>query len=66
MKQVVSLRAQHDRLSRIEAQHRQLDEQLEQLQRRPHLTPKEQLELAELKKHKLRAKDEIMALRGSG
>ena len=29
------------------------------------LTPKEQVEVAEIKKHKLRAKDELMALRRS-
>jgi len=50
-------------LSSIEAQHRQLEERVEELGRRPFLTPREQLELAEIKKHKLRAKDEITALR---
>jgi uncharacterized protein YdcH (DUF465 family) len=64
MKQVVSLRAgTQDRLSRIEARHRELDERTRELGRRPHLTPTEQLELAEIKKHKLRAKDEMDALR---
>jgi uncharacterized protein YdcH (DUF465 family) len=65
MKQVVSLRGLEDRLNRVEAHHRELDERLEQLRRRAHLTPKEQLELAEIKKHKLKAKDEIAALRRS-
>lgn len=65
MKQVVSLRGLEDRLTRVEARHRELDERLEQLRRRAHLTPKEQREIAELKKHKLRAKDEIAALRRS-
>jgi len=64
MKQAVSLRGglEHQ-LSSIEAQHRQLDERLRELGRRPYLTPKEQVEVAEIKKHKLRAKDEITALR---
>jgi uncharacterized protein YdcH (DUF465 family) len=63
MKQVVSARGLEDRLNRVEALHRQLDERLKELGRRAHLTPKEQLELAEIKKHKLKAKDEIAALR---
>jgi hypothetical protein len=64
MKQPVSLRGglQHQ-LSSIEAHHRQLDERLRELGRRPFLTPNEQLEVAELKKHKLRAKDVMTALR---
>jgi uncharacterized protein YdcH (DUF465 family) len=63
MKHVVSLRGLEDRLSRVEARHRALDERLRELDRRAYLTPKEQLEITELKKHKLRAKDEIAALR---
>jgi len=63
MKHVVSLRGLEDRLSRVEARHRELDERLRELGRRAHLTPKEQVEIAEIKKHKLRAKDEIAALR---
>jgi hypothetical protein len=64
MKQAVSLRGglQHH-LSSVQAQHRQLEERLRELGRQPFLTPKEQLEVAELKKHKLRAKDELIALR---
>jgi uncharacterized protein YdcH (DUF465 family) len=64
MKQAVSLRGglEHH-LSSIQAQHQQLDERLRQLGRQPFLTPKEQLEVAEIKKHKLRAKDEMLALR---
>jgi hypothetical protein len=62
MKQAVSLRVEHQ-LSSIEAQHRRLEERLRELGRRPYLTPKEQVEVAEIKKHKLRAKDEITALR---
>lgn len=64
MKQVVSLGGglQH-RLSTIEARHRELDERLKELGRRPHLTPSEQVEIAELKKRRLKAKDEMAALR---
>jgi hypothetical protein len=64
MKHAVSLRGglEHQ-LSSIEAHHRELEERVRELGRRPFLTPKEQLELAEIKKHKLRAKDEITALR---
>jgi uncharacterized protein YdcH (DUF465 family) len=65
MKQTVSLRGVEQRLTSVEAKHRQLDERLRELGRRPFLTPKEQLEVAEIKKHKLRAKDEMMALRRS-
>lgn len=63
MKQVVSVRGPVDRLSRIEARHRELEERLRELGRRPHLTPNEQIEIAEIKKHKLRVKDEMVALR---
>lgn len=63
MKQVVSVRGLEDRLNRVEARHRELDERLKELGRRPHLTPKEQVEIAEIKKHKLKVKDEIAALR---
>jgi uncharacterized protein YdcH (DUF465 family) len=64
MKQPVSLRGGLEyQLSSIEAHHRQLDERLQELGRRPFLTPKEQIEVAEIKKHKLKAKDEMTALR---
>jgi uncharacterized protein YdcH (DUF465 family) len=64
MKQVVSLRGGlQERLSIAEARHRELDERLRELGRRTFLTPPEQVELAEIKKHKLRAKDEMVALR---
>jgi hypothetical protein len=64
MKQVGSLRSGvQERLSVIEARHRELDERLAELGRRPFLTPREQVEIAEIKKHKLRAKDEMFDLR---
>jgi hypothetical protein len=63
MKQSVSLRGNHDRLSVVEARHRELDQRLKELGRRPFLTPSEQVEIAELKKRKLRFKDEMVALK---
>jgi uncharacterized protein YdcH (DUF465 family) len=53
----------HDRLSLMEARHRELDARLKELGRYAHLTPSEQREVTEIKKQKLRAKDEIVALR---
>ena len=66
MKQVGSLRGGiQQRLSVIEARHRELEARLAELGRRPYLTPREQVEIAEIKKHKLRAKDEMFDLRRS-
>ncbi|MFO0755841.1 MAG: YdcH family protein [Byssovorax sp.] len=53
----------HDRRSLVEAHHRELDHRLKELGKRPHLTPAEQIEIAELKKHKLRVKDELLTLK---
>ena len=68
MKQVVSLRepqaeALEFRLSLVESRHRELEARLKELGRHAYLTPTEQREITELKKHKLRAKDELAALR---
>ena len=64
MKHAVSLRGGFEhQLSSIEARHRALEERVRELGRRPFLTPGEQIELAEIKKQKLRAKDEMTALR---
>ena len=68
MKQSGLLRApkvegHHDRRSLVEAHHRELDHRLKELGKRPFLTPSEQLEIAELKKHKLKVKDELLALK---
>jgi uncharacterized protein YdcH (DUF465 family) len=66
MKQVLSSRGIEfgaDRLSQVEARHRALDARLKDLARHAYLTPIEQLEIAELKKQKLKAKDEIFELR---
>jgi hypothetical protein len=64
MKQVGSHRVGiQERLSVVEARHRELEERLKELGRRPYLTPREQVEIAEIKKHKLKAKDEMFDLR---
>lgn len=52
-----------ERLVDVESRHRQLDVRLKELGRRAYLTPTEQLEASELKKLKLRAKDELTTLR---
>jgi len=52
-----------ERLNHAEVRHRELDARLAELGRHAYLTPAEQLEMAELKKQKLKAKDEIHALR---
>ena len=51
------------RLNEAEDRHRSLDARVKALGRRAFLTPQEQVEMAELKKEKLRTKDEIQALR---
>jgi len=68
MKQFVPLREPQSaelqfRLSAIESRHRQLDTRLKELGRHAYLTPTEQREVTELKKQKLRAKDELTALK---
>jgi uncharacterized protein YdcH (DUF465 family) len=64
MKQVGSLRGGiQQRLSVVEARHRELEERLSELGRRAYLTPREQVEIAEIKKHKLKVKDEMFDLR---
>ena len=68
MKQVVTLRegklgGERDRLNLVEARHKELEARLKELGRHSYLTPLEQREVAEIEKHKLRAKDEITALR---
>jgi uncharacterized protein YdcH (DUF465 family) len=49
-------------LAELTAEHRRLDEQLHQLERRRALTPSEQVEIARLKKQKLLTKDRIARL----
>lgn len=50
-------------LSDLEARHRELSLAVERLERRPRLTPAEQAEVANLKRHKLSTKDELEAVR---
>ena len=52
-----------ERIRRMEARHRELDSKIDELGRRALLTPAEQREISELKKHKLHAKDQIAAMR---
>jgi hypothetical protein len=52
-----------EQLAQAESRHRQLDVRLKELGRRAYLTPSEQVEASELKKLKLRAKDEVVTLR---
>jgi uncharacterized protein YdcH (DUF465 family) len=47
----------------LEARHRQLHAEVHELERRAFLTPEEQRLIAELKKQKLLAKDELYAAR---
>ena len=49
-------------LAELTAEHRRLDEELQQLERRRALTPSEQAEISRLKKQKLRTKDRIARL----
>ncbi|HTR51712.1 MAG TPA: YdcH family protein [Kofleriaceae bacterium] len=49
-------------LAELTAEHRRLDEQLQQLEKRRALTPTEQAEIARLKKQKLWTKDRIARL----
>lgn len=51
--------ASHRRLAELRAEHRRLDDEIEFLRLSP---PGDQLELARLKKRKLRLKDEIAML----
>jgi uncharacterized protein YdcH (DUF465 family) len=53
-----------ERLGRAEARHRELSAKAEDLRRRGYLSAAEQNELTDVKKQKLRVKDEIALLRG--
>lgn len=55
-----------EQLHDAERRHRSLDVRLVELGRRAYPTPSEQREMAELKKRKLQAKDEIAHLRSLG
>lgn len=62
---LVTERTPLERLRAAEHRHLELDTRLRELGRRAYLTPTEQREMSEIKKHKLRAKDEINRLRQS-
>lgn len=49
-------------LAELTAEHRRLDEQVQELERRRSLTPTEQAEISRLKKQKLLTKDRIARL----
>ncbi|MEZ4298960.1 MAG: YdcH family protein [Polyangiaceae bacterium] len=53
----------NERIRRMERRHRDLDSRIEELGRRALLTPAEQREISELKKHKLATKDQITAMK---
>lgn len=53
----------YDRLVQLERQHSELKEAVKRLERRSYLTPNEQFEVSTLKKQKLAAKDQIVALK---
>ncbi len=48
------------RLATLRREHREMDDRIRDLSARPYLTPEEQMEIARLKKLKLRKKDEAM------
>jgi hypothetical protein len=50
-------------IDRLQQRHARLTAQVEQLEDRVHLTTPEELRLAQLKKEKLRTKDELQVLR---
>ena len=49
-------------LEELTAEHRRLDDQLRQLEKRRALTPAEQVEMSRIKKQKLLTKDKIARL----
>ena len=56
---IESIRKHHPEVDSLMDAHRSLDEQVVALAERSHLTPEETLELARLKKEKLRIKDQL-------
>ena len=65
MDRIVDTDARQDALARLETlreQHRDLDSRIAGLASRTYLTPEDQVELAGLKKLKLKKKDEIFVL----
>lgn len=67
MARIVDAQERQEALTRLEAlreQHRDLDSRIAGLTSRPYLTAEDQVELAGLKKLKLKRKDEIFDLAG--
>lgn len=54
--------SKEDLLAKLTAEHRRLDEELQQLEKRRALTPTEREEISRLKKQKLLTKDRIARL----
>lgn len=50
------------RLEALRREHREIDEKIRELSERPYLTPDDQVEVARLKKLKLKKKDEMAAV----
>lgn len=50
------------RLDELRREHREMDDRIRELLARPYLTPEDQMEVARLKKLKLRKKDELVAV----
>jgi uncharacterized protein YdcH (DUF465 family) len=59
---VGTLEPKPEALAELTAEHRRLDEQVQQLEKRRALTPAERTEIANLKKQKLLTKDRIARL----
>jgi uncharacterized protein YdcH (DUF465 family) len=59
---VGTLEPKQEMLAELTAEHRRLDEQVQQLEKRRALTPTERAEIARLKKQKLLTKDRIARL----
>jgi uncharacterized protein YdcH (DUF465 family) len=52
-----------DNAEQLQARHRELAEEVRQLEKRAYLTPEEQRHITELKKQKLAAKDQLFGLK---
>ncbi len=68
---IETLRRENEEFQRLEAEHRQLEEQLEALGSKPYLTAEEEMEIKKIKKQKLAKKDRMAELirqykRGNG
>ena len=57
--QIANLASQNDELRQLWEEHLELEERLEEINRRPHLSPTEQVERKRIKMRKLAGKDQI-------